>query len=380
MKKLLLTTVILFSFALIQGQTLEQTLKMVRTALEKERQKPTSIDFMSFFAPRYKIVVNPETKELERIRKPERIKWKNADEVLDYLEPLRFDSLPRMRVAVEEMIYSIGYNCPHKKVRRRAVYDLIEMMPIDPYLQYDINDFKPEDFDKRTKEKIKSILRGEIDSAICELYKYNIKARLRKKSVKEHVVYIAKIIAQKDSLPFEEAYRQAIKKEFDDDYNYFCNSERISFPELFILVGRLYMYEFIPEMEAMLKDPRYTEKEKIKLALARLGIEKYIEENLTGWWPDYTYLNCQKSIKIFIKEYLNTDEIYCCDGECLDSTYVSYGAYLTLERWIKNFPKRYYINKKDDCSFSAEEIKKYEQGKRWINEHIDKLKLNRDMW
>jgi len=186
-------------------------------------------------------------------------------QVLDYLEKFMYDSLPNIRKITYEFIYSVGNYSRKKKIRQRAVYMLLKMA-YSPLVDIDnIIRFNKEDFNKKAKERLKDIIRGKKTQAEIDfLVNYEMKELLSNKFLDNQVEYICK----KDSFPYElvrdSIYEHTRKKEIK------YVTDWVPGHRLIELAGKIYMYDFVPELKEMLDDKRYSGEQRsdIKYALA----------------------------------------------------------------------------------------------------------------
>jgi len=300
---------------------------------------------------------------------------------IKYWEKYLSDSLLKMRYVAVENIYTIGVNNSLKKVRQRAVENILQMyFTAGNYIQNQyIQDFNPEDFSDKAKEQIKDIIRGrktkeDIEFNAENSMKYLIKDELFYKEVNKIVV--------KEKLPYKFVL-DSLKNKYWTHYVQ-INKNNFQVSENLILVsGWLYMYDFVPELDSILNVAKYNAYSlEIKMALARMGNKKYENELLNNNRETYilSYINTLKSAQKYIELYLNTDSLVCCYSPCDDMIELSYSAYKFLQIWILNFPEQYKIDEYSFCEISDEDKIRYEQGKKWINDNINNLKLDPKMW
>ncbi len=162
-----------------------------------------------------------------------------------------------------------------------------------------------------------------------------------------------------------------------------------------LLTGRLYMYDFIPELEKFLKDKKYrNEKENIKYALARMGNTKYEQELLKTSNPDTRYINTQNSIWYRIKELYNNPPDYNCEPNYkeylmeLSDVLVpkKYFIISWVQDWILDFPEEYKLPRRIDICMKRHDFQagKYEEqaekAKKWLLKNKGKYKLDPEVW
>lgn len=302
---------------------------------------------------------------------------KYEKQTLAYLEQYMFDSLPNINKIVQELMHSLCWYSENTKIRQRGVNNFLSMYRL-PYSSRDFTfSFKTKDYNKQAQKQIKELIAGrktqfEIDMWSEFSYK---KSLLETESWNRQIKYLS----EKDSLP-EEFVRDSLFAQLKESQR--RGAEAWDLPgeteRLIKLTGRIYMYDYIPELEKLLEDKRYNYyKRYIKLALARLGVEKYEKEflkNATG--RELLYINSKRSIlKYAEKLYSNETGAYRPYDDAVRP--LSYTAFIVLQEWIQNFPDDLKTTQ-DEFKFGEEEIKKLEKAKKWIEKNKDNLKLNKE--
>jgi hypothetical protein len=326
-----------------------------------------------YYEPRYeygKIVYQPLNRKYEK-------------QTLKYLEKFMYDSLKNIRTVVSQLIYSLGLYSKNLKIRQRTVNDLLDMALITNSIAYDVHFFKAEDFDKKAKERLKEIISGK-------KRKYEIQFNLKDAKISwgnnKILFKEADYLSKKDSLPYKYVKDSLLNEYIKNSDNAF---KKDVYGRWFILLtGRLYMYDYIPELEAMLNDERYNKEDRldIKYALARMGNTKYEDELLKRSDLKYVYIHTQKSAWAYIKKIYENLPDHECYSEYIGLNTVpqSYFIVQYAQTWILNFPDMYKIN--IDLCAKRYEIKegKYkeqlEQAKRWFKENKGKYELDPKAW
>ncbi len=402
MKKLLLTTVILFTFALLQGQnyTFEDFKSVYDSILAKENTffftKAHSFRERHLYKMKHYIYyIDSKDKNKRKVNKI-LLSRRYELERMKYLEQYLTDSFPNVRRVALELIVSIGINSRNPQIRQRAVNDVLDsyfsvIVNADDYLVL----FYIPDYDSRAKKRIKEILMGvkkqqELD--FMRDFTYANFLRYKSSSLEEEARYIA---GQEGR-----AYEEVRDSLFNDFKNYYYGEEfekelkkRPPGGVMFMLPGYLYMYDFIPQLERLLKKHKSFTWE-IKLSLARLGVEKYTREFLQYNKDDYganyfSFINTQEAAEFFIKN--NDTVVLPLFSESSDYYFhICYEAYYNLQtmNWIRNFPSRYklsrdyftYFPKTERWDVRKKDKKKFEKGRRWLNRHIGKFDLNPEWW
>ena len=251
-----------------------------------------------------------------------------------------------------------------------------------------MNYFKIKDYNDASKERIKEILRGVVKDFEVEYEsKYILKEEFS-------TIYLkAQEIAKNNNRQFEyikdsmlnERYNR-IKSNIKDN---FCKCNKIS-----LLPGILYMYDFVPEMEQMLKDNRFSEYHyNFKLDLARMGNKQYEYEILNQIEIDGSrvslykifFINSQTAAKFCIKEFIIRDSFYYCFEDGGGKINYAWECYYKISKWILNFPDEFKINNpkydmnRDEYILTNEDEKKFKKGKKWLNKNIGKFELNPNM-
>ncbi len=405
MKKLLLTTVILFTFALLQAQiyTFEDFKAVYDSILVKEN---------TFFFTGRHYLRYPKSRHEDSTKN---IHWSHRYELerIKYLEPYLLDSFPNVRRVALELIFSIGVNSKNPQVRQRAVNDILYAYYLVIYPDVPtgyLTSFYIPDFNRQAKERIKEIILGKkSQNEIDFMNDYFFKKFLKSGNIEKDARYIS----QKDSLPYEYV-RDSLIKYWKKDYYSPGGYENYFDRHIFLFPGYLYMYDFIPELEGLLEKRLYKSYYwEIKLSLARLGVEKYVREFLVynpRWGYEstvYSFINTQEAAEFFIKNYINNDTAFIpyfiddyapSDDSAMEGTGkndckgypISWLAYSRLQDtyWIKDFPAKYrlslintYSDPKTGCRYmKPEDKKKFDKGRRWLNRHIGRFDLNPEWW
>lgn len=299
---------------------------------------------------------------------------------IKYWEKFFYDSLTNIRRVATEMVYTIGVNNNNIKVRQRALEDILNMYFIgsDHICEFNIQDFNKDDFTHKAKERIKVILSGEKNE--IEIY---LLAQTDMKFIMDDEWFkkVDKIVKNKE-LPYDYVLDSLKNVYFKNQIKYEKSQYRYS-ENLILLTGWLNMTDFIPDLEKMIDNPHqrfYITFEE--MALARMGLKKYqnILLSKNDEIYDLLYINNLDIAKIFIAHYLNTDSLICCYSPCDKMIEISYSTYKFLQIWILNFPEKYKIDEYSYCEITDEDEIKYNQGKKWINDNIEDLKLDPNMW
>lgn len=300
-------------------------------------------------------------------------------ETMAYLEQYMFDSLPNINRVIQQLMFSVSYVSKNTKVKQKAINNFLSMYNL-PYSSRDYSfKFKAKDYNKQAQNQIKELIAGrktqfEIDMWAEFDYKY---ALLDTGSWGRQIRFLSK----KDSLP-EEFVRDSLFAKLKESQR--RGAEAWDLPgepeRLIKLTGRIYMYDYIPELEKLLEDKRYNYyKRYIKLALARLGVEKYENEFLKkASGRELLYINSKRSIlKYAEKLYSNETGAYRPYDDAVRP--LSYTAFIILQEWIQNFPDDLKTTQ-DEFKFGEEEVKKLEKAKKWIEKNKNNLKLNKEMY
>ncbi len=301
---------------------------------------------------------------------------KYEKKVLNYLEKFMYDSLPNIRRITYDFIYSLGYYSKKKRIRQKSVNMLLEMI-FSPYVDRGVLiKFNAEDFNKKAKESLKDVLRGKKTQDKIDFF-VNYEMEYLKNKNKNFLKYDIELICKRDSLPYEfvrdSLYALKKQKQIKIAEVWIANRKLIR------LAGKIYMYDFVPELKEMLNNKLYRDYySDIKMALARMGdtiIEKQLL-NSPGFY-DFKYINTQRSLERVIAQFY-TDETYdFMDGWA--TVPVSNDVHLRLQDWILNFPEELKIDEYPE-SFTKEDLEKVEKAKIWIKENKGNYKLNPDVW
>jgi hypothetical protein len=365
-KHILLLFLLLPLISLAQKEDLSVTISKLKKIMQKESQyllRGSSYDW--YFRGHWGdkgYVENPFNRKYEK-------------EVLEFLEGYLYDSLYNVQKVACDLIYSLGITSKNRRIRRRALNDLLDMAVIMPSTWYDILRFDLKDFDRRAKRRLKVLLGNEkTEYEKRVLFEYEKRRRLNDKYFRQKV----KRISERNSLPEEYVIDSLIL------HWYVCfDCLNVSNDEFYLLPGWLYMYDFKKELERMLESPKYKYlRFPIKLSLARLGEREYEEQILRNEknWKWVFYINTQ-SAYAWLVDYMNrTDETVPCDWDDTGFAPLSQVIYYSITRRIKNFPSEYRIKvpiKGSHCGFTKGELEKFEKGKIWLEQHKGHYKLDK---
>lgn len=310
---------------------------------------------------------------------------KNDLYVLEYLEPYLRDTLHNLRYISCLIINEIGITSKNETIRRRALNDLLKTSVVITDVQWVIISYNQEDFDKKAKERIIQLVRGEkTQEEIDDWAEYEKRRWQNDKWFKSEV----QRIKNKDSLSEQYIIDSLLKSLIRiEDYKYnldICNEQ------IYELPGWLYMYNYKSELEALLKNPKYQRYYfYIKLSLARMGEIEYENEilkNDQNWgWVSFI---CTQTAYSWLVDFMNrTKETLPCDIDDRKNPQMPLSQIIYSElssRYILNFPKDFVIKTRTSywshCGFDAEELKKFEQGKIWLEKNKGKYKLDKTSW
>ncbi len=339
----------------------------------------------------YKYIYEPDYQYGKLIRQPLNRKYENH--VLKYLKKYKFDKMINVRKTAYDLIYSVGFYSEDIKIRQRALNHMLDMVyAVFETRGYNIKDFRSDDFDKKAKKRLKEIIK---DGRTKKDIKFDIEENMRLAKYSEGLGFQAEYISKRDSLPFEHVRDSILTARL----NYTKNKLKTvnGYGDYYILLtGRLYMYDFVPELEKMLKGGRNKEDIKnIKLALARMGNEKYEKELLKkkDVWTQH-YINTQNSIWHEIKVLYENPPLYNCEPNYeeyeipLEDVLVpeKYFIIKSIQNWILNFPVEYKLPRRIDICMKRKEFQsgkyedKVENAKKWLKENKGKYELDKSVW
>ena len=306
---------------------------------------------------------------------------KYDDKVFDYIEPYMHDTLHNLKYISCVIIGEIGLASKKEKIRQRALNDLLTMAVIISDTWWYIPQFDQKDFDRNAKKRLKQLLiEPKTDYEVQVWAEYEKRRHLHNKGFK---VWIEERV-KKDSLSRDFVIDSLLRISIDTAA--YRQPPNISNRKAYLLPGWLYMYDFIPELEAMVQNPHQGLQLYIKLSLARLGVKKYEEQILKSDanWEWVSFINTQTAYSWFV-DYMNrtTDFTYCDLDDYSLKAPLSQAFYLIITRNILYFPEKYRVACKMDwkqCEFNKEELIKFEQGKNWLEENKGKYKLDKTSW
>jgi len=394
--KYIIIIVLAFSSFILNAQN-EDLLKIytqIDTIIEKERQfYHTQVENKSQYIKQikgYYYTYEPVYEWGKLIRQP--LNRKYEKQVLKYLEKFKFDKMLNVRETAYQLIYSVGFYSKDLKIRQKALNHMLDMVyaVFRPWGN-DIKHFKLEDFNKKAKKRLKEIIKnGRTKKDI----KFDIEENMRLAKYSEGAGLQAEYISKRDSLPFKHVRDSILTARL----NYIKNKLKTvnGYGDYYILlIGRLYMSNFVPELEKMLKRGRNKEDIKnIKLALARMGNEKYEQELLKKKDVWAKYINTQNSAWYKIKVLYENPPDFNCEPNYeeyeidIEDVLVpeKYFIIQSVQNWILNFPEEYKLPKRIDICMKRHDFQagkyedKIENAKKWLKENKGKYELDKSVW
>lgn len=373
-KVLIITCLFFFQFSLYaQQEELQKTISKLDIIIQKESQYfATGSHYYGYFDGHYGekgYIENPFNRKYEK-------------EVLDYLEPYITDTLYNLRIISTSFIYSLGITSKNVEIRQRAVNDILSMAVIISDVQWDLTGFNQEDYDKKAKERIKQLIRGEKTQQEIDIwFEYQKRSIITKKWFKDEVDKIKKTKSLTENYIIDSLLNIYIETD------HFIKGLSISNNKFYQLPGWLYMYDFKKELKVMLKNPLYNPYYfYIKLSLARMGEIEYEKEILKNDqnWQWVSFINTQSAYSWLVNYMNRTNEMIRCDNDEPDEAPLYQLIYVQLSsRYILNFPNEYKVTCKLNwqyCGFNNVELEKFEQGKIWLEKNKGKYKLDKSTW
>lgn len=337
----------------------------------------------------YPYLYKPVYKFGKLVRQP--LNREYEKQVLKYLEKFKYDKMLNIRKTVYQLIYSVGFYSEDLKIRQRALNDLLDMaFAVFESRGETVEDFKAEDFDKKAKKRLQEIILGKMTKKDIQFYSDYVKRLMQPEGFKKQAEFLSK----RDSLPYQQVLDSLVDAVVKNNIKSYID-EQVYGDYHILLTGRLYMYDFVPELEELLKNEKYkNEKENIKYALARMGNEKYEQELLKKKNTRIRYINTQNSIwKIIKKLYENPPDHNC------EPNYEEYHIELSdvlvpkkyfiiswVQGWILNFPEEYKLPRRIDICMKRHDFQagKYEEqvekAKKWLLENKGKYELDPEVW